>query len=130
MRKVFPKMNAPLKEARGFISRKFLPSKMKAELKDVLDQEFGNVETYLCCAHEYLDILDGESFFSLYSRIRPWDHLTGAMMMVEAGAHVRKWDGSPYGPGDERGGLIVAQDQEVWTQIYDLLIKRYIGQAV
>lgn len=129
IRKTYPEITTPLKETRGFISRKFLPAKMKEELKNVLDENFGHIETYLCCAHEYLDILDGESFFSLYSRIRPWDHLTGAMMMVEAGAHVRKWDGSHYGPGDERGGLIVAPDQQIWSEIYDLLLKRYFESA-
>lgn len=127
--KIFPKMTQSLNETRGFISRKFLPPKMREELKSILDAEFGNIETYLCCAHEYLDILDGKSFFSLYSRIRPWDHLTGGMMMIEAGGYARKWDGSHYGPGDERGGLICTENQEIWTQIHDLLIKRYIQSA-
>jgi fructose-1,6-bisphosphatase/inositol monophosphatase family enzyme len=127
--KTYPAMTDSLQESRGFISRKFLPSKMRRELKDVLDTEFGKVDTYLCCAHEYLDILDGKSFFSLYSRIRPWDHLTGTMMMSEAGGYVRKWDGSEYGPGDERGGVICAQDRDTWDNIYDLLLKRYLEEA-
>lgn len=125
--KTYPQMAAPLKETRGFISRKFLPKKMREELKEVLDTEFGNVETYMCCAHEYLDILEGESFFSMYSRIRPWDHLAGAMMMSEAGGYLKKWDGSAYGPGDERGGLIVTPDSGVWSQIYDLLLEPYLN---
>ena len=122
----FPKMSEPLNDTRGFISRKFLPKKLRDDLKDVLDSEFGNIETYLCCAHEYLDILAGESYFSLYSRIRPWDHLTGAMMMREAGGYVCKWDKSAYGPGDEIGGLICAEDEETWDRIFDLLLKQYL----
>lgn len=121
-------LSAPLNETRGFISRKFLPKKMREELKDVLDQEFGNIETYMCCAHEYLDILAGKSAFSMYSRIRPWDHLAGAMMMEEAGGYVRKWDKSLYRPGDERGGVICTPDETTWNKIYNLLLKQYIAE--
>lgn len=124
--RTFPKMDNDLNETRGFISRRFLPKKLKDDLKDVLDSEFGNIETYLCCAHEYLDILEGDAFFSLYSRIRPWDHLAGCMMMAEAGGYVRKWDRSNYGPGDERGGVIVAQDKDVWETIHGLLLGQYL----
>lgn len=127
-KKHYPTMTQSLNDTRGFISRKFLPKKMRKELTDILDNEFGNIETYMCCAHEYLDILEGQSFFCLYSRIRPWDHLTGTFMMSEAGGYVRKWDGSHYKPGDERGGVIVTQDEATWTLIHDLLLKDYLDQ--
>ena len=123
-KRIYPKMDKALKDTRGFISRKFLPEKMRNELKPVLDEYFGNVETYLCCAHEYLDILDGGSYFSMYSRIRPWDHLAGAMMLEQAGGYVRKWDRSPYQVGDERGGLINAPSQKVWDEIYEHLLSK------
>ncbi len=124
-KRTFPKNNGELKNMRGFISRKFLPQKMQIELKPVLDEHFGNVETYLCCAHEYLDILEGNSYFSMYSRIRPWDHLAGAMMLEEAGGYVRKWDESLYRPGDERGGLINAPSKEIWKEIYNHLLRDF-----
>ncbi len=124
--KTYPTMSKALNEARGFISRKFLPPKMREELKDVLNDEFGNIETYMCCAHEYLDILEGEAFFSMYSRIRPWDHLAGGFMMEESGGYARKWDRSPYAPGDERGGLICAPDEDVWNKIHNLLLRKYL----
>jgi len=124
-KRLYPRMEKLLKDTRGFISRKFLPEKMQIELKPVLDEYFGNVETYLCCAHEYLDILEGESFFSMYSRIRPWDHLAGAMMLEEAGGYVRKWDESNYRPGDERGGLINTPSEEIWNEIYKHLLRDF-----
>jgi len=124
-KRVYPQMGGALKDTRGFISRKFLPEKMQIELKPVLDEHFGNVETYLCCAHEYLDILEGDSYFSMYSRIRPWDHLAGAMMLEEAGGYVRKWDESLYRPGDERGGLICAPSEEIWREIYGHLLSGF-----
>lgn len=126
VRRVYPKMEKTLKDARGFISRKFLPPKMQDELKDILAEEFGDVETYLCCAHEYLDILEGKSNYSMYSRIRPWDHLAGAMMMSESGGYVRKWNGTPYKPGDERGGIICTPDEDIWQNIHELLLAKYL----
>lgn len=119
----YPQMTAPLNKTRGFISRKFLPEKMRDELKDTLENKFGNIETYLCCAHEYLDILSGRAFFSLYSRIRPWDHQAGALMMREAGGIVKKWDRSNYTAADQRGGVICAPNEDVWDEIYGHLLK-------
>ncbi len=125
-RVTYPQMDKGLNDTRGFISRKFLPPKMREELKDTLENEFGNIETYLCCAHEYLDILAGDAHFSMYSRIRPWDHQAGAMMMVEAGGIVKKWDGSKYEAKDQKGGVICAPNQDVWDEIYRHLLKGYV----
>lgn len=115
-----------IKDQRGFISSKFLPTKMREALAPVLESEFGNTKPRMCCAHEYLDILDGTAGFSLYSRIRAWDHLAGAMMLKEAGGDVRKWDGSEHKPSDQRGGLICAPSEEIRNQIFDLLLKGYV----
>ena len=123
----YPQMTTPLSEAKGFISRKFLPENLKTKLKPVLENEFGDIETYLCCAHEYLDILAGKAHFSLYSRIRPWDHLAGAMMLREAGGVTKKWDNSPYIASDQRGGVICAANDDIWQNIYDLLLKDHIN---
>ena len=121
----YPQTDAPLKEMRGFISQKFLPEKMKNAVEPVLEQKFGTVDTYLCCAHEYIDILAGKAYLSLYSRIRPWDHLAGAMMMRESGGTVKKWDKSDYTAADQRGGIICAPDENTWQRIHDLLLKGY-----
>lgn len=122
----FPEMTAGLNDTRGFISRKFLPPKMRDELKPVLENEFGCTDTYMCCAHEYLDILAGEAYFSMYSRIRPWDHQAGAMMMREAGGYVAKWNRSDYAAKDLRGGLICTPNEQVWDQIHGHLLKEYV----
>lgn len=122
----YPSLDKPLKEARGFISRKFLPPKMREDLKPILDEEFGDIQSCMCCAHDYLMILNGEAYFAMYSRIRPWDHQAGGLMMREAGGVVKKWDGSSYEAKDLRGGLICTPDQALWDNIHHLLLKNYI----
>lgn len=124
----YPEMVAPLKQTRGFISRKFLPQKMQDDLCGVLEQEFGDIETYICCAHEYMDILKGDAYFSMFSRIRPWDHLAGVLMLGEAGGYVRKWDRSPYQPQDQFGGLLSAPDIETYDKIHELLLKDFMAE--
>ena len=127
-RKQYPQMEGDIKEARGFLSSKFFPPKMRETLKPIIDEKFGETTPHMCCAHEYLDILDGKAVFSLYSRIKPWDHLAGAMMFQEAGSYSRKWDGSLYKPGDEIGGLINTPSEEVWIEIYDSLLKDQLNK--
>jgi fructose-1,6-bisphosphatase/inositol monophosphatase family enzyme len=127
VRIIYPQMTENLSDTRGFIARKFLPPKMREELKDILMNEFGDIETYMCVAHEYLDILEGAAHFSMYSRIRPWDHQAGAMMLREAGGYVRKWDKSEYRAEDQQGGVICAPDEGTWNKIHGLLLEKYLS---
>jgi len=116
----------PLRDTRGFVSRKFMPPNMRPHVDPVLEAEFGEVDTYLCCAHEYLDVLTGQAFYALYRRIRPWDHLAGAMMAAEAGGVVKQWDGSSYGPPDYKGGVLIAPNEGVWDEIHGLLLAKFM----
>lgn len=122
----FPQLENTLKEARGFISRKFLPSPIKEQAKEIIAKNFGETTSCHCCAHDYLEILMGKAFFAMYSRIRPWDHQAGGLIMSEAGGTVKKWDGSEYQAKDQRGGLIITPNQEVWDEIHGHLLKPFI----
>lgn len=102
---------------RGFVSRKFMP----AHIRPYVDENvkiMKDVSTLMCCAYEYVQILEGESAFSVYKRIEPWDHLAGVLLLEEAGYYVRKWDGTPYNPADLDGGLINAPNEEMWRRLH------------
>ena len=116
--------DAPFDGMRAFISTKFMPS----SLRPVIEAKTQNMiaETYMCCAWEYVELLEGNSTFSIYKRIEPWDHLAGTLILEEAGFYVRKWDGLPYTPGDLTGGLINASSQAVWQRIFDRFLKGHI----
>lgn len=101
---------------RCFVSRKFLPPEMRAHFKSRMHM-VGKADPLFCCAHEYIALLAGEAVFSVYSRIKPWDHLPGALLVQEAGGYVCKWDGSVYMPGEEDGGLICAPDEALWDAV-------------
>lgn len=52
-----------------------------------------------CSAYAYLRLVRGEVDVKVSSRIHPWDHLAGSLMLAERGGRVAFLDGTPYGPG-------------------------------
>jgi fructose-1,6-bisphosphatase/inositol monophosphatase family enzyme len=117
------KGDADFKTMRAFVSRKFIPPHMRPYVDEQVKQ-MGDVSTFMCCAWEYVEVLEGKSAFSLYKRIEPWDHMAGVLMLEEAGYYIRKWDGTPYAAHDLQGGLINAPNEELWRRVYDLLLKK------
>lgn len=75
------------------------------------------INTLRCAGHEYLRLARGEAVFAIYSFMKPWDHLAGSLLVEEAGGMVRKWDGTPYQPGDTRGGIIAAATSQIWDAV-------------
>jgi fructose-1,6-bisphosphatase/inositol monophosphatase family enzyme len=69
---------------------------------------------YRCAGHDYRTMASGHCHAVLFNKLMPWDHLPGTLISAEAGAYVRKFDGSPYRPSDLKGGLLVAPDEESW----------------
>jgi fructose-1,6-bisphosphatase/inositol monophosphatase family enzyme len=102
----------------AFVSRKFMPPPMRPEMEEKFKQ-LRTAATCMCCAWEYIDVLEGKAAFSVYSRIEPWDHMAGALILEEAGFCTRKWDKSPYLGTDLKGGLINAPSEALWQRIYD-----------
>lgn len=117
-----PAADANFSTMRAFISLKFIPPHMRPYVEEKT-KAMGDVSTFMCCAWEYIDVLEGKSTFSLYKRIEPWDHLAGALMLEEAGYYIRKWDGSPYEATDLNGGLINAPSKEIWNRVHEMFLK-------
>ena len=70
--------------------------------------------THFSCAFDYPAILHGEFDFVFYSRLHPWDHLAGCLMVTEAGGVARTMDGLAYTVSSRSGGMIVASDTLTW----------------
>lgn len=106
----------PLSEMGGLASTSYLP-------QDVRRTVLGNMSkvkmfaSYRCAGHEYRLAAGGNVHFLMYNKLMPWDHVAGALMMREAGAHVARFDGSEYRPSHLEGGLLVAPDAESWQEL-------------
>lgn len=114
-----------ISEMTGHINPGYFPKEFKAHIRDAR-AKFKSCESLNCAAHEYLRVASGRAQFSLYSRLKPWDHLPGSLIVTEAGGYVAQWDGSPYTPRDKHVGLIVAASQENWQMVYDAFLKDFI----
>lgn len=106
----------PLAEMGGLASTAFLPQEQRRAVMANMSK-VKMTASYRCAGHEYRFAAGGNTHFLMYAKLMPWDHVGGALIMREAGAHVAKLDGSPYRPGDLAGGLLVASDQESWDEL-------------
>ncbi len=106
----------PLSEMGGSASTAFLPM----EQRRVVLANLAKVKmtaNYRCAGHEYRFAAGGNVHFLAYGKLMPWDHVAGALMMRECGAHVAKFDGSDYHPSDTGGGLLIASDKASWDEL-------------
>lgn len=105
-----------LAEMTGTASVAYLPAETKPQVLANLAKVrmFAN---YRCAGHEYRLAAGGNIHFIAYNKLMPWDHLAGALIAREAGAHVARLDGSAYLPQHRAGGLLVAPDAESWKAL-------------
>lgn len=111
----------PEAELTGHAGKKYFPAPMRPHL-DGYKPRVKQLFTLSCAGHEYLRIASGRADFGIYSRIRPWDHLAGTLAVREAGGQVAKWDGTPYTPKDDFGGLVVASNAPLLLHLRSALI--------
>jgi fructose-1,6-bisphosphatase/inositol monophosphatase family enzyme len=107
---------ARVEEMTGAASTSFLPVDQRREVMTNLAQ-VAIAANYRCAGHEYRLAAGGHLHFLMYSKLMPWDHLAGSLIVAEAGAHVARFDGSPYGPQHRDGGLLIAPDEASWQAL-------------
>jgi len=111
----------PVEQMRGAVLTRFLPPELKATVEaEVFFQRTDS--HHQCAAQRYVDLLCGDEHFALYYRTLAWDHAAGAFLAQQAGAIVKRFDGSRYNPGDGGHGLLVAVDQDSWLTLHDRLL--------
>lgn len=107
---------APLSQMVGMASTGFLPAERRAEILGNL-AKVRYVMSYRCAAQEYRAFASGYAHYLMYNKLMPWDHLAGALIAVEAGAHVARFDGSRYLPRHTSGGLLLSTDSQSWETL-------------
>ncbi len=109
--------DVPPEEMVGHINYKFFPEAIRPSIVESA-QNLGVATPLGSAAHEYTRIAQGQSHCAVYSRLKPWDHLPGALLVQEAGGYVAKWDRAPYTPKDDYAGLIVTSSKDRWEELY------------
>ena len=113
--------SVPLHELTGNASWRYLPDAMRPAVTGRFPR-FAMVTDIRCSAHTYRLLAAGHLHFGFSSSVKPWDHAPGWLIHREAGGHTAHFDGSPYRPVREGGGLISAPDRETWGLVREALL--------
>ena len=105
----------------GHVNPKYFPPVYRPHIAEKRDL-FGGCTSIGCAAHEYLRIAKGQAQFSVYSRLKPWDHIAGSLIVREAGGVVSRWDGQGYKPQDFDKGIIAASNEFSWKEVHSIFL--------
>lgn len=106
----------PVAETVAHVSIGFLPQESKPRvLANLIKLSIS--ANYRVAGHDYRTMASGHCHAVLFNKLMPWDHLPGTLICAEAGAHVARFDGSPYRPEHLAGGLLVATDPDSWQTL-------------
>ena len=105
----------------GHINPKYFPDIYRPHIAEKREL-FKKCSSIGCAAHEYLRIAKGEAHFSVYSRLKPWDHIPGSLIVSEAGGVISRWDGNGYKPQDFDKGIIAAASQQNWEDVHSIFL--------
>ena len=95
---------------------KFLSPERREDVMRRASGKFEIAPFARCAGAQYPRIALGQNDIALFERTLPWDHAPGALFAEEAGAVVRRPDGSLYEVGDGGSGLIAASSQRMWDR--------------
>jgi fructose-1,6-bisphosphatase/inositol monophosphatase family enzyme len=106
----------------GAVMTRFLPDDMRFEVAQRACGMAAVLPGRHCAGYEYPAIVADTQQFSMFWRILPWDHVPGSLLVTEAGGVARHFDGTDHRPGDDRRGLLVAANEDIWRTARETLL--------
>lgn len=106
----------PLNEVIAHVSIAFLPPESKPRVLTNL-AKLRVTANYRVAGHDYRTMASGFCHAVVFNKLMPWDHLPGTLICAEAGAHVARFDGTPYRVEHLSGGLLLAADKALWDEL-------------
>ena len=114
------KNSVSISESKGSISAKYWEEKYAYKMEKIKSL-FKEVKSYGCIGFEYIDIIKGNRDFAILSRLSPWDHIAGILLVREAGGSVIHFDLSNYKHNNRKNNLIVANSIILQNRIMSLI---------
>jgi len=100
----------------GSISSKYWDRNIEEKIK-LLKNNFEKINSYGSIGCEYFDIVLGKRDFAILSKLSPWDHLSGVLMVREAGGYDSHFNNSPYKFNQKSNNLIVSSSKNLNIEI-------------
>jgi fructose-1,6-bisphosphatase/inositol monophosphatase family enzyme len=114
--------DTPARMSGSLHASSYAPSELARRIERHRDR-VAAVKSLRCAGAEYLRLAAGETHFSLFTRLMPWDHVPGTLLHSEAGGTALCFDGTPYTAGRYRDlGLLMAPDRQSWQALHDCLL--------
>ncbi len=90
-----------------------------------LKGQFGRRRFNRCAALEYVALLTAQAHYAVFTRLLPWDHAAGVLMVAEAGGCYGYFDeapqSGPWRPVNRDVPFLLAPDAASWRLIRDTL---------
>ena len=109
-----------LNEAKGSISTKYWENHEWEKLK-LMKNNFAEVSSYKCIGYEYVDIARGKRNFAILSKLSPWDHIPGILIVRESGGDDLDFNHNQYNFTKKNKNLIVGNSKEFNLKILNKL---------
>jgi len=100
----------------GSISSKYWDTYLVEEIKN-LKNHFKKINSYGSIGCEYFDIALGKRDFVILSKLSPWDHLPGILMVRETGGVDSHFDNKTYRFNQKSKNLIVSFSRKLNKEI-------------
>ena len=118
--KVFNTIKINISDSIGSVSSKYWDKFYNKKIKKLGDK-FNNTESYRCIGFEYIDIVKGLRHYTVLSKLLPWDHLPGILMVKESGGFVSHFNKSFYNHTKESNNLVVTNSINLLNEILNLI---------
>jgi fructose-1,6-bisphosphatase/inositol monophosphatase family enzyme len=103
-------------ELRGSVFTTFMTAGER-EAFEAIPRVYTQGNPSLAASIDYPAVAEGSIDFVRWSRLNPWDHAPGTLILTEAGGMARRLDGGPYRADATGSGILAARTPEVWTLI-------------
>ena len=104
----------------GSISSKYWNDGYPLKLNKIKNL-FNDVFSYGCIGFEYVDIANEVRDFAILSKLSPWDHIPGILILKEAGGSILHFDKSEYNHLVQKNNLVVSNSIILQNKIINLI---------
>ncbi len=104
----------------GSISSKYWDEKYLDKIFNIKNK-FKHTNSYGCIGFEYIDIAKGVRNFTILSKLFPWDHIPGTLIIQESGGHIKHFDYSSYNYIVGKNNLVVTNSIKLLNEILNLI---------
>ena len=109
-----------IENSKGSISTKYWDKQFINKIKK-MKNKFLEVKSYGCMGFEYIDIAKKNREFAVLSKLSPWDHIPGILIIREAGGFDSYFDNGIYKYYKNKKNLVVANTSYLGKEILSLL---------